>query len=208
MSAHICVKCLGQFSVVNSGNAPVHVGYVSLMPGPWGRYENTTARKESIETLKMMGVKMIRSGGSVACDPTMAWTAWRGPFWQRPSASAMGDWVHSLVSGWGIFEVIDACVAADITPVITLFGGMSGENGHAAKRCAEMEQPPDQDQYGDEACDLSSEAYGDLIEYCYGDEGTAWGQQRHKDGHPAVFNVTFFELGNVLSLAFAAQFIK
>jgi hypothetical protein len=32
----------------------------------------------------------------------------------------------------------------DVTCVITLFGGMTGETGHAAKRCAGMEHPPDQ----------------------------------------------------------------
>ena len=67
-----------------------------------------------------------------------------------------------------------------------------------AKRCAEMEStPPQRDAYGDRACDLSSEAYGDLVEYCYGDATTEWGRRRIvDDGHPEIYNVTHFELGS------------
>ena len=46
---------------------------------------------------------------------------------------------------------------------------------------------------GDQACDLASEAYGDLVEYCKGDGTTAWGKKRIADGHPAPYNVTHFE---------------
>jgi len=66
----------------------------------------------------------------------------------------------------------------ETTCVITLFGGMSGETGHAAKRCAEEEAENETDQYGDNACDLASEAYGDLVEYLHGDSSTEWGQLR------------------------------
>ena len=94
MSAHVCVKCEGQFTIKHLGQPPnqpptdaaVAVGFASLMPGSWGRYKTTTARQQSVAALERMGIRMIRSGGSVACDPTMAWTAWRGKVWQRPSA--------------------------------------------------------------------------------------------------------------------------
>jgi hypothetical protein len=79
MTAHICVKCGGQLTLTNSGGSEaVSVGYVSLRPGAWGRYKGTSARLESVQALEKMGVKLIRSGGSVACDPTMAWTSWCG----------------------------------------------------------------------------------------------------------------------------------
>jgi hypothetical protein len=45
-------------------------------------------------------------------------------------------------------------------------------------------------------CDLAAEAYGDLVEYCHGDNTTKWGRQRGLDGHPDIYNVTHFELGN------------
>ena len=41
----------------------------------------------------------------------------------------------------------------------------------------------------------SPEDMGDLVEYCWGDDSTTWGKQRIADGHPQVYNVTWFELG-------------
>ena len=39
--------------------------------------------------------------------------------------------------------------------------------------------------------------FGDLIEYCWGDAATTtYGRRRAADGHPSVYNVTIFELGN------------
>ena len=52
------------------------------------------------------------------------------------------------------------------------------------------------DKYGDRACDLSYEAYGDLLEYCHGDNSTEWGRLRISDGHPAPYDVHIFEIGN------------
>jgi alpha-L-arabinofuranosidase len=53
-------------------------------------------------------------------------------------------------------------------------------------------------RYGDRACDLESSAYGDLVEYCWGNASTALGRQRIADGHPSVYNVTYWELGATL----------
>ena len=50
-----------------------------------------------------------------------------------------------------------------------------------------------QDQSGDRACDLSAQAYGDLIEYVKGDHTTIWGRQRIEDGHATPYGVTHFE---------------
>jgi hypothetical protein len=43
----------------------------------------------------------------------------------------------------------------------------------------------------------SVEDWGDLVDYCFGDETTAWGAVRvRNDSHPAPFDLRFFELGN------------
>ena len=189
LTAHICVKCGGQFSIrypaattANAANTDhtaateVRVGFASVMPGAWGRYKGTAARAESVSALHDMGVKMMRVGGSFACDPTMAWPAWRGPRWKRPLASHQGDWVHDDVSGWGPFEAMEMCDAmGGVVCVITLFAGIEGESGHARERCLEQNL----------SCDLHSDAYGDLVEYIHGDHTTEWGQRRIEDGHPA-----------------------
>ncbi len=68
------------------------------------------------------------------------------------------------MSPFGTFEFIDLCAAMEIPPVVTVFA----------------ELPP--------------EAFGDLIEYAWGDAGTQLGRLRIEDGHPEPFNVTWFEL--------------
>jgi alpha-L-arabinofuranosidase len=69
----------------------------------------------------------------------------------------------------GPFEFIDMCSAAGIVPVMTTTG----------------------------VCDqCTAQAMGDLIDYCHGGADTTWGKRRIADGHPAPYNVTWFELGN------------
>ena len=58
------------------------------------------------------------------------------------------------------------CAALDIEPIITL--------------AYDLNDPLD---------------WADLVEYCFGDESTAWGKRRIADGHPEVYNVSVFELG-------------
>lgn len=76
-------------------------------------------------------------------------------------------WRNNEVSGFGPFETIDLCNAAGILPILT-----TEASGRTAKEMA------------------------DLVEYSWGDESTPWGKVRHDDGHPEVYNVTWFELGN------------
>ena len=67
---------------------------------------------------------------------------------------------------WGFFEFIDLATALGIPSVVSTF--------------AEVEP----------------QEYANLVEYCFGNESTPFGKLRHVDGHPAVFNATYFELGN------------
>ena len=48
---------------------------------------------------------------------------------------------------------------------------------------------------GAEAVAAAPQAYGDLLEYCHGDASTTWGGLRIADGHPQIYNTTWFELG-------------
>ena len=38
--------------------------------------------------------------------------------------------------------------------------------------------------------------WADLVEYAFGDASTYWGRRRIADGHPTIYNLTYFELGN------------
>ena len=69
--------------------------------------------------------------------------------------------------GWRIFEFLDMCEAADISPVVTL-------NNQEA-----------------------TEDMADLIEYLHGDAtATVWGKQRAEDDHAAPYKKVMFEIGN------------
>lgn len=48
----------------------------------------------------------------------------------------------------------------------------------------------------------STESYqdlGDLVEYLYGGPTSEWGKLRGEDGHPAPYNISWFEIGNEIA---------
>lgn len=192
-AGHSCVRCGGQFTIGLASVGTVLIDYVVLQPGAWGRLADKAGqplpvRKDVADTLRAMGTTILRVGGSFASvtawpdggggTPASTvsgefyqWPKWTGPVWMRPSVGAVWNAYsgnsYSLIGGWGPFEVIDMCNALDIEPVITTTSSSS-------------------------AAELA-----DLVEYCHGDgESTPMGRRRVADGHPAKYNVSFFELGN------------
>jgi len=161
-AGHICVKCAGQFKIGIQGTGTVNIGYVYLQPGTWGRYKGLPVLQSAVDTLTQMGITSIRQGGTFSQQ--IVWKAWRGPPTQRASMGM--TWGSSLISGWGLFEMIDLCNAAGIEPIITLSESQSNQD------------------------------WSDLVEYCYGNSTTQWGAQRIADGHPNPYVVNTFELGN------------
>jgi hypothetical protein len=162
--AHVCVRCGGELRVGISSEGNFKVGYVELLPGPWGlvadkRGNPIPVLKSAGDVLTAMGVTLMRNGGSVS--QSMRWKDWRGAVWARPSQQQI--WGFSLLSGWGPFEYIEMGEALGIEPVITL------------------------------AYDTNdADDFADLVEYCWGDAATtSWGRRRAADrGRPDVYNVT------------------
>lgn len=83
------------------GKAMTNLGYVSLMPGAWGRVvakdgSLTAALKSAGDVLTEMGITLMRSGGSVS--QSMRWKDWRGPAWNRQAyvASASASQQHAV----------------------------------------------------------------------------------------------------------------
>jgi hypothetical protein len=119
LTAHVCVACGGQLSLSLSGSGTVEIGFASLMAGEWGRFKGLPVRASSAAALQQMGVSMIRFGGSYVTSAPMPWTRWRGPPWLRPSA-VDGIWRHGLMSGWGLFEMVDLANAIGAEPLLTI----------------------------------------------------------------------------------------
>ena len=167
---HTCVKCGGQFKLALSAPGEVLVNYAFLEPGQWGRVPGLSVLASAADTLRSMGIRAIRQGGSYASTADHSseyyqWQKWTGPQWTRPSRTA-GVWKSCLLSGWGPFEMVDMCDALDIEPVITT---------------TESSTP---------------ESFADLVEYCWGNQSTTMGAKRVADGHPDTYRVKYWELGN------------
>ena len=167
--AHVCVRCGGELRVGISDGDNFKVGYVELLPGPWGLLSDKRGNplpilKSGADILTSMGVTLMRNGGSVS--QSIRWKDWRGAVWNRPSQQQF--WGNSLLSGFGPFEYIEMAEALDIEPIITL------------------------------AYDTNDATdWADLVEYLYGDQTTSWGKRRSADrGHPDPYNIRVFELGN------------
>ena len=179
-SAHVCVRCAGQFRISLNSVGTALVDYAFLQPGPWGRLNSSDGTplpvlRDGPEAMAQMGVTLFRLGGSYTKEPAQtnvtgatggdySWKHWRGPAWNRTSVGV--GWRNSRYTGWGIFEAMDMTAAMGWDNVMTLYG---------------HDSPQD---------------YADLVEYCWGDETTEWGNLRHADGHPAEFDLRRVEIGN------------
>jgi alpha-L-arabinofuranosidase len=182
-TAHVCVRCGGQFSITLVAGGFAYVSFASLQPGEWGRYKGLPVRLDVATAMEEMGVSMLRLGGSFVNQgspyrrerPRRRWPDFRGPPWLRPS-SVQSNWGWSSMNGWGMFEVIDFCNAMGITPLISL------------------------------NTQVAAHELADLVEYLWGNGSTEFGQMRMQDGHPEPYNITWFEIGNEeMNKGFAEQ---
>jgi hypothetical protein len=113
---HACVRCGGQLTIALAAPSALHVGYVFLQPGAWGRVGDLPVHAAAGELVTTMGINVIRQGGTVS--QSFKWKDWRGPAWERPSMQHV--WGDSLVSGWGPFEMIELAEYMGFEAIITL----------------------------------------------------------------------------------------
>lgn len=112
----ICVRCGGEFVVGLASVGVVHIGFVTVQPGAWGRLGDLPVLKSGTDMLTQMGFGAIRQGGSVS--QSFRWKDWRGQPHARAAMSHV--WGPTLVAPWGPFEFLDMANALDITPILTL----------------------------------------------------------------------------------------
>ncbi len=184
---HICLLCGGEVMIgldaptsLRAAVAVVHVDFVFVQPGVWGRFHGLPVLASTVAALQKIGVRAIRQGGSFTDPSYYFWKRWRGPAWARPSMSA--TWGSSYEGGWGPFEMLDLCEAAGIEPIITTTAQSTASHASSGSRALP-------------AC-CAPEDMADLLEYCWGNSSTIWGQQRIKDGHAAPYKLRYIELGN------------
>ena len=87
----------------------------------------------------------------------------------------------------GPFEVVDMCNAMGIEAVVTTFAVGNKPGGGP----------------------VTPDDMADLVEYSFGNASTDWGRLRiEEDGHPAPYNWSYVELGNVCMTYLYLQYLS
>ena len=166
---HICVRCSGEFAVGLAGAGAVHLGYVSLSPGPWGRFKAQPVLASGAALMQQLGWGSVRWGGHIA--RITAWKGWRGEPWLRASMQ-LDDAQRFISAGFGMFEFVDFArdPDVDIFPIVSLSADQTaGDFADLVEYC-----------WGS-----ASTAWGRVRIF--------------NDSHPTVYNLTAVELGNEAS---------
>lgn len=100
----------GRFAIKLRQPGSVTLGYVSLQPGPWGRFKDLPVRRDVAEALIAQGITVLRYGGSMVNHPEYRWKRMIGPRDRRPPYS--GTWYPHSSNGWGIPDFMAFCEAA------------------------------------------------------------------------------------------------
>ncbi len=155
----------GRLSVTLRSPGSVVLGHAFLQPGPWGRFHGLPTRRDVVEGLIREGVTVMRLGGLMINTDGYRWKNMIGPRDRRPPYK--GYWYPNSSNGWGIFDFLDVCEAAEILPVVDL----------------SMDETPQ---------DLA-----DFVAYANGPADGEWGRRRAQDGHhPEPYRLKYIELGN------------
>ena len=115
---NLCPVCTGQLAITVADAPWAQIDQAYLGPGDWNRFSGPT-RLDVVEQLKRMGMQTLRNGGSQCNSPEYRWKRFIGPSYTREPFD--GTWYKNYASpGWRIFEFLQMCEAAAISPVVTL----------------------------------------------------------------------------------------
>ncbi len=116
-------------------------------------------------------------GGTI--KDRFAWEKTVGPLEIRPGHQ--GPWGYRSSDGMGLLEFLEWCEDLHMEPVLAVYAGFSLGGEHVSPG-------RDLDPFVTEALEE--------IDYVMGDETTAGGKKRIRDGHPAPFPLHYVEIGN------------
>ncbi len=102
----------GSFAVSITEPAEINIGYAYLQPGEWGRYKGLPVRKDVVEGMEAIGLKVLRFGGCMANAADYKWKDMVGAPEDRPTYQ--GWWYTYSSFGFGIIEFMDLCEAMGI----------------------------------------------------------------------------------------------
>jgi alpha-N-arabinofuranosidase len=152
--------------------------------GPTYKSRENGNRVDLMELMAAMHPQFLRfPGGNYLEGNTIPerfdWKRTIGPLVDRPGHA--GPWRYHSSDGLGLLEFLEWCEDLKMQPVLAVYAGYSLQQQH-------VNPGPELEPYVQDALDE--------IEYVTGDVSTKWGGERAKDGHPAVFPLTYVEIGN------------
>jgi Alpha-L-arabinofuranosidase len=154
----------GRFAIKLKRPGTLRVGYAFLQPGEWGRFKGLPVRKDIAQGLIDQGITVLRQGGSMVNAAEYRWKKMLGPRAKRPPYA--GTWYPHSSNGWGIFDFLNFCEAAEFLAVPDI-------------------------NFNETPQDMA-----DFVEYVNGPADSAWGRQRAADGHPKPYGLKHLEIGN------------
>ncbi len=102
----------GSFAISLTSPAEVNIGYAFLQPGEWARYKGLPVRRDVVEGMEAIGLKVLRFGGCIANAADYKWKSMVGAPEDRPTYK--GWWYTYSSFGFGIVEFMDLCEAMGI----------------------------------------------------------------------------------------------
>jgi alpha-L-arabinofuranosidase len=102
----------GSFAISLTSPAEINIGYAYLQPGEWARYKGLPVRKDVVEGMEAIGLKVLRFGGCMANAADYKWKSMVGAPEDRPTYK--GWWYTYSSFGFGIVEFMDLCEAMGI----------------------------------------------------------------------------------------------
>jgi alpha-N-arabinofuranosidase len=156
---------------------------VSLFPPTFHNTPNGN-RVDLMEKLAAMHPQFLRfPGGNYLEGNTIKerfeWKKTIGPLVDRPGHQS--PWNYWSTDGMGLLEFLEWNEDLKMQPVLAVYAGYSLRGEH-------VNPGADLEPYVQDALDE--------IEYVTGGPDTKWGAERVKDGHPALFKLTYVEIGN------------
>jgi hypothetical protein len=158
----------GRFSITIKKPGSVVIGYAFLQPGDWGRFEGLPVRKDLVNAMLDLGVRVVRYNGSMVnrCPDGQIYK-WKEMIGPRDLRKPYRGLFNPYAShGFGIFDFLNLAEKAE-------FLGIPGVR-----------------------IDETPEDTADFVEYVNGSAESAWGRKRALDGHRSPYHLTHLEIGN------------
>ena len=134
-TAHVCVRCGGQFTLALQSPGEVNLDYVYMSPGEWGRYKGLPVLAEGVKWLQGMGTSLFRMGGSF-CSGNNYFCAFLLSGGSTPDDLSIDPVICSRFSSLFVSFVLSK------TMVIALWMPWQGSGGGACRGPGPQQLPP------------------------------------------------------------------